>query len=76
AIVSLICGILSIFCCGFLAGIPAIITGLLARSECQKDPNVSGAGLAIAGIVMGVVSAVLTVLAFALGLVGSLVENM
>ena len=53
AITSLILGIAS-FLCVFLAGVPAIISGILALSKISgSHGRVGGKGLAIAGIVTG-----------------------
>lgn len=55
AVVALVCGIL--MCLGPLTGIPAIIAGVVARGAIKKDPaNVGGGGLAIAGIILGVLN--------------------
>lgn len=55
AVVALVCGIL--MCLGPLTGIPAIIAGVVARGAIKKDPaNVGGGGLAIAGIVLGILN--------------------
>ncbi|HLL87960.1 MAG TPA: DUF4190 domain-containing protein [Tepidisphaeraceae bacterium] len=54
AIVSLICGILG--CIPFITGLAAIVTGALGIKK-ANDPQVqSGKGLAIAGIILGVLS--------------------
>lgn len=53
AVTSLIFGVLS-FCIPVLASIVAIVTGALGLSK-TKDPAVGGKGLAIAGIVLGIV---------------------
>jgi len=53
SIASLVLGLLSLvlFC---LAGIPAIILGILGLTKWSKDPyNIRGQGFAIAGIVLG-----------------------
>ncbi|MDQ3178983.1 MAG: DUF4190 domain-containing protein, partial [Acidobacteriota bacterium] len=51
AIVSLVLGILSIPCCGFiLFGIAALVTGFMAKSKAEKNPNeYGGRGLALGG---------------------------
>ncbi|MCC6666169.1 MAG: DUF4190 domain-containing protein [Polyangiaceae bacterium] len=55
AVVALVCGLL--LCLGPLTGIPAIIAGFIARGAAKKDPaNVGGGGLAIAGIILGVLN--------------------
>jgi VIT1/CCC1 family predicted Fe2+/Mn2+ transporter len=63
AIVSMVLGIISIFCCGFVLGIVAIVLGLIARKEIAASGGLQGgSGFAIAGIVTGV-----------LGILGSVV---
>ncbi len=56
AIASLVLGILSLVGAGPLAGIPAIITGSMSL----KNPVNKGMG--IAGLVMGIISVILTLL--------------
>ena len=58
AIVSLVLGILSFLCCGlFVPALAAVVTGFMARSKANSDPNsFGGAGLATAGLVLGVIS--------------------
>jgi hypothetical protein len=54
---SLVLGILSISCFSILTGIPAIITGHIARGRARKEPSVyGGEGFALAGMIMGYVS--------------------
>ena len=61
AITSLVLGILSVTCLMLIAGIPAIIAGLMALNRSRRRPaEYGGRGLAIAGIVMGAVSIMLT----------------
>ena len=61
AIVSLILGIAS-FVCSLLAGIPAIILGIIALSKIGKsNGRLQGGGLAIGGIVTGVIGCLLSV---------------
>jgi hypothetical protein len=58
AIAALICGIVSMLG-GALFILPlllAIILGHIALSQCNRDPQLGGKGLAIAGLVMGYVS--------------------
>lgn len=55
AIVSLIMGVFSILCCGFLSGIPAVIVGMMARGRIKRDPNAyAGGGFALVGILTGI----------------------
>ena len=61
AISSLICGIISCLGCLLLAGIPAIICGHMAKSRIkQSEGTISGNGMATAGLVLGYLSLVLT----------------
>jgi len=63
AVTSFILGLLSIVCFFFLAGIPAIICGHVAHGRARRSPGqYGGAGFALAGLVMGYVSIILTVL--------------
>jgi Domain of unknown function (DUF4190) len=45
-----------------LVGIAAIVVGNDARAEIERDPNLGGAGLATAGIILGWISLALLVL--------------
>lgn len=78
AITSLILGILSLTCCGFISGIPAIILGRLEMKTIDQSglPN-SNRTLAKVGMVLGIIGtalsilyALFTVIMFALGLSG------
>lgn len=61
AITSLVLGILSMVCFGILTGIPAIICGHLAYHRTRKMPErCQGAGMAIAGFVLGYTSIIAT----------------
>lgn len=63
AVVSLVCGILSICLCGIFTGIPAIITGFMAKNNVDANPELyGGRGMALAGMIMGFVSIVFTIL--------------
>ena len=63
AVTSLVLGILSCVCFGFLAGIPAIILGHIAYSRARKCPDqYGGAGLAIAGFVTGYAGVLMTLI--------------
>jgi hypothetical protein len=58
SLVSMILGILGLtICCGgFIINIAAIITGFMARSKAAADPNqFGGSGMATAGLIMGIV---------------------
>jgi len=63
AIVSLVSGILSVTCCGAITGIVALITGYMAKNNADSNPEqYGGRGLAVAGMILGGISIVLTVL--------------
>lgn len=60
AIVSLVCGVIGL-CCG-LSGIIAIITGFMAKNNADSNPaEYGGRGMAMAGIILGFVSLLLTI---------------
>jgi hypothetical protein len=55
SVVALVCGVL--MCLGPLTGIPAIIAGFIGRRAMKADPaNVGGGGMALAGIILGVLN--------------------
>ncbi|WCO66339.1 DUF4190 domain-containing protein [Iamia majanohamensis] len=74
AIGSLVCGILSFFTCGVL-GLVAIVLGVLGLGK-AKEQDGNGKGLAIGGIVTGVLGILLGVfLTFAVFLAADSVDN-
>ena len=63
ALWSMILGILSLVCCGLLAGIPALILGNSAQKEIAASGGAqSGEGMAKAGIILGWISIALSIL--------------
>jgi Tfp pilus assembly protein PilE len=63
AICSLVFGILSFLCFGFLTGIPAVICGHVARSNIRKSQGaLAGSGMALAGLILGYIGIVVTTL--------------
>ena len=61
AVLSLVCGIL--LCLGPLTGLTAIVAGLVARGQAQRKPNVvGGRGMALIGILLGVLNLCLSVI--------------
>ena len=67
----MILGILGLVCCGFFAGIPALILGKQAQNEIDASGGTQGGrGMATAGFVMGIIACVLGVLIIALYAVG------
>ena len=73
AIISLVTGILGIVCCGsFIFGIAALILGFLGRKEINESNGTKkGAGLAMAGLVLGAVGIVLVLVYWILVIAGS-----
>ncbi len=64
ATTSLVLGIVSILCCGLLAGIPAIYFASQAEKEFALNPALGGQGNAKAGKILGIIGSVLSVLGF------------
>ena len=63
AIVSLVCGILSVCLCGLFTGIPAMITGYMAKNNVDANPaEYGGRGMAVAGMILGGISVVFSIL--------------
>ncbi len=71
AIASMIMGILSLisYCLGPLFGILALIFGSISMSTISRTPGLGGRGMALAGIIMGLIGAALWGLSFAVGIV-------
>jgi hypothetical protein len=73
ATASLVFGILSLICFGIFAGLPAIILGHLSRGEVKRSMGrLSGAGMALAGLIMGYISIGVSALFFAAILIPNL----
>ncbi len=68
AITSFVLGIISFaFCFGLLTGIPAIICGHAAKNRVRRSPEkYAGAGFAMAGLILGYLSVLYTVLILAI----------
>lgn len=63
AVWSLVLGILGLICCGLLTSIPAIILGHLGKKEvAQSGGTQTGAGLAQAGFVLGIIGTALNLI--------------
>lgn len=58
AMVSLVLGILSLFCCWFIIpGIAAVVTGFMAKNKADENPReYGGRGLAMGGLITGGIS--------------------
>jgi len=59
AIASLVCGIGGLFIAGFILGTLAIIFGGIALRRIRTNPSLDGKGLAVAGMVLGLIDVVL-----------------
>lgn len=78
SIVSLVTGILGVFpCCSVLVfGIAAAVTGYIARNQiAQSGGTQKGAGMAKAGLILGIVGVVLGILIWILNLSGIIDGN-
>jgi hypothetical protein len=78
--VSLVLGVFSLVftCCygGILLGIPAAIIGFIGMRNADKDPaQYGGRGLAIAGMVLGVTTFVLSLLMLIFGIASSVFQS-
>ncbi len=71
AIWSLVLGIVGLICCGFIAGIPAIILGNMAKKEIATSGE-GGGGMATAGVVLGVIAIIWGVIYLILAATGSI----
>ena len=70
SVVALVCGVL--LCLGPITGIPAIIAGFIARKAIKESPStVGGGGMALAGIILGAVNLLVSVVWFFLGVVAA-----
>jgi len=67
AIAALVCGIISLLIGGIILGIVAVVLGVLARKEIAAEPRLSGAGMALAGIITGALGFVLAAILLAVG---------
>lgn len=65
AVVALVCGVL--LCLGPMTGITAIIAGIIARRAVRDNPaTVGGGGMALAGILLGLLNLIVLPIAVAL----------
>lgn len=65
AVLVLVCGVLSIFCLGFIAGLPAIFLGMgeLKAIKAGQSPA-AGEGITRAGCILGIVGTAISSLVF------------
>lgn len=73
AIVSLVCGILSVLCCfSVITGPAALITGFMAKKNAGQNPTqYGGSGLALAGMITGGIGTVIGILVIVLQILGA-----
>jgi len=64
AVIALICGISGWTLFPLFGSLLAIVFGHMARTEISRNPNQDGAGLAVAGLILGYASILLSALAF------------
>jgi hypothetical protein len=65
AVWAMVTGIISLLCCQFLGPL-SLILGIVALSQIKKDPQQTGSGFAIAGIVLGILSLIIFVVCIVL----------
>lgn len=71
ATTSLVLGIISLLFCGLLLGIPAIFVGISARKEIRaSNGRLGGEGLALGGIITGVIGTLWSIVVIAIVIVG------
>jgi hypothetical protein len=72
ALWSMILGIVSLVCCGFFAGIPAIILAMIGKKEiAASNGSQTGGGMATAGLILGIIAIAWSVIYLILVLVGA-----
>lgn len=67
AVASLVLGIAGLVCAGLLAAVPAVVLGHLARSQIRRTWQ-GGAGIALAGLILGYITIAADALLFLLWL--------
>jgi hypothetical protein len=68
AIASIVCGVIGLFIFGYILGLLAIIFGGIALRRIRMNPDQPGRGLAVAGMVLGLIDVILlAILMLALG---------
>ena len=67
AIASLVTGILGLLVAGIILGLVAIVLGVMARRDIEREPGLGGRGMATTGIVLGAIGLVLAVILLAVG---------
>lgn len=77
--VSLVLGVSSLIfvCCygGLWLGLPAAIVGFMGMRNADRDPTrYGGRGLAIAGLILGIITFILSILFLVLGIAGNVLQ--
>ena len=73
AIIGFVCSTIGlVMCCGFQVGIVGLVFSIIALNEMKQTGLEKGKGLAIAGIILAILSFALLVLLIALGVITSL----
>ena len=63
AISALVLGITGVFCAGFICGPLAVVFGFLGRRDIRQSNGwITGDGIALAGIILGAIGAILWIL--------------
>jgi hypothetical protein len=76
ATTGLVVSSIALVCCGCgPLGVLGIVFSCIGLSQANRDPAQTGKGIAIAGIVLGIVSLVGSIVAFAMGAFGTLLEE-
>lgn len=70
AIASLVLGIVSIFFNAFLLApsVLAIVFGVMARGQIERDPSQGGSGMALAGLILGIIFLIVYAVAIVISL--------
>jgi hypothetical protein len=66
---ALVLGILSIVCCGFLSGIPAIILGIQSKNA-QEQGLASNGNIGNIGFILGIIGTALSAVSLVLNALG------
>jgi len=61
ALWAMITGIISVLCCCYYIGPLPIVLGFISQSQIKKDPSQGGSGFAIAGIILGIIAVILSI---------------
>jgi len=63
AVAALVCGLGGLVVAPVILSVVAIVLGIMARKECDADPTLGGRGMATAGLVIGIATVVIGLLA-------------